>query len=129
QLVDKQQKQQQQQLQQPQHLLQISPTVAAAAVAASAAPVSQTTSKASHRRSHSQTKFKIRKTESVQETHFDGSNTTTTPTKRAASKKRHSMRKSRSLDAEAYTLACVQSPLWATLTNARTINEILQDEY
>ncbi|XP_054729409.1 uncharacterized protein LOC129238410, partial [Anastrepha obliqua] len=108
------QQQQQQQQQQQKQLLQISPTAAA----------TQISSKVTHKRSHSQTKFKIRKTESVQETHLGE-----TPTKRAASKKRFSMRKSRSLDAEAYTLACVQSPLWATLTNARTINEILQDEY
>ncbi|XP_011176767.1 uncharacterized protein LOC105208554 [Zeugodacus cucurbitae] len=83
--------------------------------------------KVTHKRTHSQTRYKIRKAESVQETPLGAAATPTN--KRAASKKRFSMRKSRSLDAEAYTLACVQSPLWATLTNARTINEILQDDY
>ncbi|XP_018800662.1 PREDICTED: uncharacterized protein LOC108976188, partial [Bactrocera latifrons] len=114
-LAEKQKLQQQQQQSQ---LLQISATT-------TTPTTPQLVEKMAHKRTHSQTRFKIRKTESVQETPLGA-----TPTnKRAASKKRFSMRKSRSLDAEAYTLACVQSPLWATLTNARTINEILQDDY
>ncbi|XP_012156298.2 uncharacterized protein LOC105664752, partial [Ceratitis capitata] len=128
QLVGNQQQQQHQPAQEQQtHLLQSSPSTTAAATL-SPQPTGRA---ASHQRAHSQKKLKIRKTESVQETTFGATTTSAaaTTTSKRASKKRSSMRKSRSLDAEAYTLACVQSPLWATLTNARTINEILQDEY
>lgn len=40
------------------------------------------------------------------------------------------MRKSQSLDAagESYSLASIQSPLWVTLTNARTIEELAQQK-
>ncbi|KAH8415374.1 hypothetical protein KR222_005677, partial [Zaprionus bogoriensis] len=39
------------------------------------------------------------------------------------------MRKSQSLDAaECYSLASIQSPLWVTLTNARTIEELAQQK-
>lgn len=40
------------------------------------------------------------------------------------------MRKSQSLDAaaETYSLASIQSPLWVTLTNARTIEELAQQK-
>jgi len=39
------------------------------------------------------------------------------------------MRKSHSLDAaESYTLASIQAPLWVTLTNARTIDELAQQK-
>ncbi|XP_037931872.1 uncharacterized protein LOC119666664, partial [Teleopsis dalmanni] len=51
-----------------------------------------------------------------------------TPAKRS-SKVPSSMRKSQSLDTENYSLTSIQAPLWATLTNARTINEISQDNY
>lgn len=40
-----------------------------------------------------------------------------------------SMRKSRSLDADnSYSLASIQSPLWVTLTNARTIEELSREQ-
>jgi len=39
------------------------------------------------------------------------------------------MRKSHSLDAaESYSLANIQAPLWVTLTNARTIDELAQQK-
>ncbi|KAH8368071.1 hypothetical protein KR084_006192, partial [Drosophila pseudotakahashii] len=41
------------------------------------------------------------------------------------------MRKSHSLDldaAESYSLASIQAPLWVTLTNARTIDELAQQK-
>ncbi|TMW49054.1 hypothetical protein DOY81_005880 [Sarcophaga bullata] len=39
------------------------------------------------------------------------------------------MRKSKSLDAEhSYSLASIQSPLWVTLTNARTIEELSREQ-
>ncbi|XP_070067419.1 uncharacterized protein [Drosophila virilis] len=39
------------------------------------------------------------------------------------------LRKSQSLDAaESYSLASIQSPLWVTLTNARTIEELAQQK-
>ncbi|KAH8248508.1 hypothetical protein KR026_007764, partial [Drosophila bipectinata] len=39
------------------------------------------------------------------------------------------MRKSHSLDAaESYSLASIQAPLWVTLTNARTIEELAQQK-
>ncbi|EDW00166.1 GH12014 [Drosophila grimshawi] len=39
------------------------------------------------------------------------------------------MRKSQSLDAaESYSLSSIQSPLWVTLTNARTIEELAQQK-
>uniref|UniRef100_A0A1I8QDX0 Uncharacterized protein n=1 Tax=Stomoxys calcitrans TaxID=35570 RepID=A0A1I8QDX0_STOCA len=44
-------------------------------------------------------------------------------------KRTSSMRKSRSLDADrAYSLASIQSPLWVTLTNARTIEELSREQ-
>lgn len=44
-------------------------------------------------------------------------------------KRSSSMRKSRSLDAEhTYSIASIQSPLWVTLTNARTIEELSRHE-
>ncbi|KAH8387449.1 hypothetical protein KR093_007142 [Drosophila rubida] len=49
----------------------------------------------------------------------------------AASTSASAMRKSQSLDAaggESYSLASIQSPLWVTLTNARTIEELAQQK-
>ncbi|XP_073828606.1 uncharacterized protein [Musca autumnalis] len=44
-------------------------------------------------------------------------------------KRSTSMRKSRSLDADrAYSLSSIQSPLWVTLTNARTIEELSREQ-
>lgn len=44
-------------------------------------------------------------------------------------KRSASMRKSRSLEAEhTYSIASIQSPLWVTLTNARTIEELSRHE-
>uniref|UniRef100_A0A1I8NL13 Uncharacterized protein n=1 Tax=Musca domestica TaxID=7370 RepID=A0A1I8NL13_MUSDO len=44
-------------------------------------------------------------------------------------KRSTSMRKSRSLDTDrAYSLSSIQSPLWVTLTNARTIEELSREQ-
>lgn len=44
-------------------------------------------------------------------------------------KRPSSMRKSRSLDADrAYSLSSIQAPLWVTLTNARTIEELSREQ-
>ncbi|XP_037825104.1 uncharacterized protein LOC119613221 [Lucilia sericata] len=51
------------------------------------------------------------------------------PLTRKATPRASSMRKSRSLDAEhSYSLSSIQAPLWVTLTNARTIEELSREQ-